>query len=315
MLKLSLVSLLLATASIAQAEQLLISGSVEAKESQVFSVPSASSWRLQIKWMAEEGTKVNRGDTVVMYDTASLTSQIEQKKSLVRKAVAEAKRSELKFALEVREAEHRYEVAKLRQEKAALEARLPEGQITKLKYAQNQLDLKKAINETTSAKEALSTKKLQAANEEKRHELEVSGANKNLQRDQLMLSNMEQKAKGPGTVQYVDHPWDGTKIRMGDTVQRGFTVLKIPSTDDLEVTGWLNEVDIARVTLGQSVTLSVDAIPDVEFSGKIEQISNQAESRQSWGESSYFALKISMDNQQGKQLIPGMSVLAEVKVN
>ena len=61
--------------------------------------------------------------------------------------------------------------------------------------------------------------------------------------------------------------------------------------------------------------ISESGMDEMEAKAKIEQISNQAESRQSWGESSYFALKISMDNQQGKQLIPGMSVLAEVKVN
>lgn len=307
-----LTCLLLVTVSANSAESLLISGSVEAKKSQVFSVPAANSWRLQIKWMAEEGTKVKAGETVVMYDTASLSSDVEQREADVRKAEAEAKRSNLKLTLNIKEAEFRLEKAELELEKARLEAAIPEQQLSKVDYETNQLDLKKAENEFVSAKEALKSKRAEVINERKKNSLIIQGAKKELQRSQSMLANMEQKASDGGTVQYVDHPWLGTKIRSGDTIQRGFNVLKIPSTDDLHVRGWLNEIDIARVKTGQPVKLNVDAIPGLSIDGVIEKISNQAESRSDWGESSYFALNISINSSDVSELIPGMSVLVEV---
>ena len=314
MLKKMSLCLLLATASLAAAEPaMLISGSIEAKKSQVFSVPVANSWQMQIKWMAEEGIKVNTGDKVVVYDTASLSSEVEQKEAELRKASSEAKRNRLQLELELKQAKFRDDKAQLELEKAQLEASVPEILLSKLEYAQNQLDLKKAQQEAKEASMALSVKQQDLENGNQKHRLILQGVGNELQRAKKLFANMTQKARAPGTVQYVDHPWTGNKIRAGETVQRGFTVLKIPSTDDLHVQGWLNEVDVARVQQGDEVKILVDAIPDLRLEGQILKISNQAETRENWGESSYFSLAIAITGESDPRLIPGMSVMAQIR--
>ena len=295
------------------APSMLISGSIEAKISQIFSVPVANSWQVQIKWMAEEGIKVKAGDEVVIYDTASLSSEVEQKEAELRKAQSEAKRSRLQLELELEQAKFRDEKAKLDLEKAELEASVPEQLLSKLEFAQNQLKLKKAEQEAKEAALALTVKQEALDTDMQRHTLTLQGVSNQLQRAKNLFANMTQVAKSDGTVQYVDHPWNGTKIRSGDTVQRGFTVLKIPSTDNLMVQGWLNEVDVARVQPGDKVDILVDAIPDLKLKGVIEKISNQAEPRERWGESAYFSLGIRIDGETDARLIPGMSVVAQLR--
>jgi len=314
MLRTTAICLLLATAKLAFAEpQMLISGTVEAKKSQVFSVPVANSWQLQIEWMAEEGSKVKAGDTVVVYEAASLSSAIEEKEIKLASSQAEAKSSYLKLALEVKKAQFRFDKSILNLEKAKIDASLPEMVLTKLEYAQNQLKLTEAEQEKEAAKLALGVAKKNLANDEKNHQLIIQGVNNELSRAQTMYNNMKQSAKLDGTVQYVEHPWHGSKIRSGDMVQRGFTVLKIPALDELHIQGWLNEVDITRVSEGDRVDIFVDAIPSLKLTGLITKVSSQAENRKDWGDSAYFSLMISIDDQQSAKLIPGMSVLAQIR--
>ena len=55
-----------------------------------------------------------------MYETASLSSELEQQQANLRKARAEAQRSNLKLVLQLKESVFRFEKAQLNLEKAIL---------------------------------------------------------------------------------------------------------------------------------------------------------------------------------------------------
>ncbi len=308
----NLIALLLVSVSAGSHAQLLLSGTVEAKSSQVFVTPKADHWQMQIEWMVEEGEKVNKGDTVVVYDTSSLAANIEQLESTLRRVTAEAKRNVLVQDLALKETEHRYDVALFELDKARLDASIPENVISQFQYANHQLALKRALREKAEAAKALEVKKKDVRNEKKRSELEVASAKNELKRVQLMLDSMTQKADRDGTAMYVMHPWTRAKIRAGDMVQRGFSVLEIPSTEDLHVKAWLNEVDVARIGMDDSIRLSFDAKPELTLPGRIVRVGNQAEKKEYWGSASYIDVDIEFDQSQDHGLIPGMSVLVEV---
>ncbi|NRA61244.1 MAG: HlyD family efflux transporter periplasmic adaptor subunit [Psychrobium sp.] len=297
----------------AQNEKLLISGEIEAKNSQVFSVPRSDNWRVQISWMAKEGSKVKAGDTVVMYDTASLLTDVEQLEAKVRQAIAQQEKNKLSQELAYKESQFQVQSAKLNVKKARVDAAIPRKNISELDHAKHQLALEKGLQVLFDAKNKLGAKKNELSNEEKRHIILVAEAKNDLLRKQTMLRGMMQKAQASGTVMYVDHPWTGSKIRAGDTVQKDFTVLTIPNTDDLHVKAWLNEVDINKVKLHQTVNLRIDALPNTLLQGKVSMISNQAEVRTSWGEAAYFVLGIKIDGEIDSKILPGMSVLAVVE--
>ena len=292
--------------------QLLLSGTVEAKNSQVFVTPKADSWQMQIEWMVDEGEKIKKGDTVVVYDTSSLAANVEQLESTLRRVTAEAKRNVLVQDLVLKEAENRYETALLTLKKAELDAGIPEHVISQFQYANNQLALKRALQEQAESTKALEISRKNALNEKKRSELEVASAKNELKRVQLMLDNMTQTADRDGTAMYVLHPWTRAKIRVGDMVQRGFSVLEIPSTEDLHVKAWLNEVDVAKISMDDSARLTFDAKPELNIAGRIVRIGNQAEKKEYWGDASYIDVDIEFDQSHDHGLIPGMSVLVQI---
>ena len=293
-------------------ENLLLSGEVAARNSQIFVAPEADSWMVQVAWMVEEGTKVSPGDPVVQYDTANIAANLEQLEAELRRVKSESKRNTLVEDLALREAQHTYEVAQLNLQKAKLDAGIPRELLSQLQYEQYQLALTRAQGDAIEAQKALEVKRQDVTAEKKRNQVEIAGAQNELERVQVMLDNMTQHTQQAGTAMYVDHPWTRQKIREGDSVQRGFSVLEIPSTDDLHVKAWLNEVDIARLQQEQKVKITFDAIPSLSVDGRVERIGNQAEPKQHWGDSGYINVSIRFENEPDQPLLPGMSVMVEV---
>jgi len=115
----------------------------------------------------------------------------------------------------------------------------------------------------------------------------------------------------------------------GDIAQPGQPILTIFDLDDLWVTANLEETKLAAISVGRPVRISVDAYPDLEFSGKVLLIGAAAASEFSLippnNASGNFTkitqrvpIKISIDQlgtapgAAGARLLPGMSVVVRV---
>lgn len=62
-------------------------------------------------------------------------------------------------------------------------------------------------------------------------------------------------------------------IQEGQLVQPGQTLLDIVDASDIWVTANFKETQLAHITPGSRVSIKVDAIPDVSFSGEVVSIS------------------------------------------
>ena len=108
-------------------------------------------------------------------------------------------------------------------------------------------------------------------------------------------------------------PFDGTivninsEIKNGNSVSAG-TVLASVVTQQKIAEISLNEVDAAKVKVGQKVTLTFDALADVSITGKVIDVDLSGTVTQ--GVVSY-GVKIAFDTQEEK-VKPGMSVTADI---
>jgi RND family efflux transporter MFP subunit len=109
-------------------------------------------------------------------------------------------------------------------------------------------------------------------------------------------------------------PFDGTMasvpIQKGDNTSSG-TILGTIITTQQVATISLNEIDIAKIQLGQKVTLTFDAVPDLTITGKVAQIDSLGTVSQ--GVVNYN-VKISFDTNDTR-IKPGMSVNAAIITN
>lgn len=102
----------------------------------------------------------------------------------------------------------------------------------------------------------------------------------------------------------------GLNVEAGDALANN-TVIASVITKEMKVGITLNEVDAAKVTKGNEVNLTFDALPGIQLKGKIEKLDTIGTTES--GVVSYGA-EITLD-EQNKSLRPGMSVSAEIVVS
>jgi len=106
-------------------------------------------------------------------------------------------------------------------------------------------------------------------------------------------------------------PFDGIiinlNVKKGDSVSSGTALATIITKQKMAETS-LNEVDVAKIKVGQKVTLTFDALSEVSISGKVLEVDSIGTASQ--GVVSY-GVKISLDTQD-ERVKPGMSVTADI---
>jgi RND family efflux transporter MFP subunit len=106
-------------------------------------------------------------------------------------------------------------------------------------------------------------------------------------------------------------PIDGVaaavNVQKGDPASTGTIVVSLITTKQMAEIS-LNEVDVAKIKVGQKATLSLDAVPDLEITGVVSQIDSLGTVSQ--GVVTYD-VKIGFDTQDDR-IKPGMSVSASI---
>ena len=110
-------------------------------------------------------------------------------------------------------------------------------------------------------------------------------------------------------------PFDGVivdaYINSGEMVSPGSPVFLLADLSTLEVkTTDLNEVDVARIQIGDPVKVSFDALPDTTITGKVSEISLKNAS----GSGVYFDVFVTLDKIPD-EIRWGMSAFVEIKVS
>ncbi len=110
---------------------------------------------------------------------------------------------------------------------------------------------------------------------------------------------------------FIRAPFDGTvaklTLKKGDSVSSGSTIATLV-TDQQVATVSLNELDVAKVSLGDKATLTFDAIPDLSLTGVVSDI--DAIGTVTQGVVTYN-VKITLDTQDDR-VKSGMSVSAAI---
>ncbi|MFA4858240.1 MAG: efflux RND transporter periplasmic adaptor subunit [Candidatus Margulisiibacteriota bacterium] len=110
-----------------------------------------------------------------------------------------------------------------------------------------------------------------------------------------------------------------TKISVivGETVSPGVSIVSVVATQRPWAEIQIDEVDIAKIKIGQRVRFTTDAYPDQSYYGKIYWVNNAAELKKVGGrvrgdeEDLVFRAKVALEEEY-KELKPLMSVYAEV---
>jgi RND family efflux transporter MFP subunit len=283
-------------------------GEVKALKSVTISAP-AEAGDLQIVKVSPEGTAVKPGDVVVEFDKTKTEQELAQFQSSLKSAEAEIgqARAQARLAEEedktaVLKAGYDVEKAKLEASKQEIISKI-EGEEKRLELADAEQKLREAQTKEKSDKtlnQATVESKEQAS---KKAEYDVERANR-------ALAQMTQRAPSAGTISLLQH-WSGsnmTAYRPGDRAWPGAAIAELPDATTLRISARVDETERGRLAAKQPVTVQLNAIPDRQFTGHIEQIGAIAslDFSSGWPITRNFILEIVLD-QSDPRFKPGIT--------
>lgn len=290
-------------------------GDLKALRSLSISAP-ADVGALQIVKLAADGSAVKQGDVVVEFDPSKTRSDLETDKSLVKTAEAETEQARAQGRLNeeedttaVMKAKYDVDVARLDAGKEEIVSHI-EGAEARLKVADAEQALRQAEEKLKSDRA-----KTEATIEE--HRNASSKARFDEERAERALASMALKAPSDGNISLVSvwHESGEGPFKPGERAWPGSPIAEIPDPSSLRVVAHADETERGRLSVSQPVTVTLDAISDRQFTGKIERIGTIATSDFSagWPIPRNFTLEIVID-QKDPRLRPGMTAQIAVIV-
>jgi HlyD family secretion protein len=189
------------------------------------------------------------------------------------------------------------------------------------KITQVQSDLKRAGDELKEAELSTNSQMVQRDAEITQSQKVYENRQKTLEETRDQLSKMTITAPEDGLVIYGDDrsPEDKSSIQVGAKIWRGNTLITLPNISGMIAATKVLEQDVNKVKVGQPALITIMALPDQTYKGKITKISSVvAQGGRRWFMSSEvksFDVQVGFDAESSLQNVrPGMScdILIEV---
>lgn len=305
---------LLASDAKADEQVTLLTGIITSSEYQLVTAPKTNRWQVQIQWMADEGSIVNKGDLVVVFDSGGIESQLEVNEEKLETDALELLQLEMAKAQAVLEAYGALKLANIMVEKTRIEATVPDGEVSAYEKGKNVIEYEKAITAKIKAKENHTLKLEEQQVELNKKKIEIIKLEEKIAYQRSQLKKLSVKANVTGPVTHAMHQWMAQKVAIGMNIQSSWDVLTVQAASTYQVTTWLHEIDAARIDLQQSTfALTLDAYPNQSYTGKILTVSSQAEQKSQWSDSAYYRVEVGFVEPLKQAVFPGMSVRVELK--
>jgi RND family efflux transporter MFP subunit len=275
-------------------------GRLAAKRSMSVSAPRIRG-NLQITKLVEEGSLVNKGDFLVQFDPTEQETRLRDSEAELKIARANLEKAMAQYDMDIMQLE-----LDLKKAERLYSEKLSEAPIIR-KEAELELDLAKLKYE--------SQKKSLKADIEKM-EVEVDKALDKKESATRDLKKMTLTAPIPGLVVYLEI-WKGgsrSKIQEGDIPWVGQGLIDLPDLSTMIVETTVSEVDVSKIEKGQSVRITLDAIPGPTFTGEVTDISTLAHRKQRNSQINVFDIEVQIDSTD-ERLKPGMSAKADIIID
>jgi HlyD family secretion protein len=296
-------------------EEITDQGTVKAVNSISVTAPDISYryGSLKIAKIVEDGTEVQKGDTIMVFDPSEIKRAIIQAEQQLEIAKAEYEKMKSTQQSEIEDLEADLELARISQEISRLnfETSTYEPEATKkeiklklesatiaLNRAQEQIQNKKVIHHEDLVQKALAIKQLTVT---------LADANRSLSSLVVVspVNGITIKELNWSTEQ---------KWAVGDQPYPGSNIIELPDLNLMMAEAKVNEIDVSKVAPGQKVEIRLDAYSDSLYKGEVESVANLAQNRDRKSKIKIFPIRITISG-HSKTLLPGLSVSCRIIVN
>ncbi len=237
-------------------------------------IPAPPGWNNKIISLIDEGSMVATGDELARFDTDRLEKRVEEQQAAYEGALAELEKQRVTNVKNKAQKKATLQRQELSLEKAKLQTESMKFESLS-RQRQQELDLRRSELDLQEAEEDLKAQIGIAAAQLTEKEVKVRKARIDLDKSQENLEKMVILAPDSGMVVYnkIWGPSGNRKVRVGDQVWDGTSILELPDLSAFLVNTWVNEVDIHGLALEQVAEITIDAFQDRTLQGKVTRIS------------------------------------------
>jgi len=307
----------LPTAEVQRGEFLItlaIPGELEAVSSVSITAPNLKV-STKVTKIVEDGARVKEGDVLVEFETSELESRLEDEQSKYKVATTKIEQKDAQLAVQMADHEDAVVRAELDLERAKMRVTDSET-VPRVERESAKLDVQGATIAVDRARKAAESARLQGEAELELLVIEAQRAETNVEEAQDRLEKAVIIAPTDGIVTK-NEIWHGGKestVEEGDTVWRGSQLLQLPDLSEMQVIGWVHELDAGMVAVDQDASVIIDAHPEPAHEATIHKLAELAVKRRP--DSKVKHLKVTVSLKQATEVMkPGMTTRVEVRID
>jgi len=289
-------------------------GELQSAQATAIGVPFVPVQRLRIASVVTDGSRVNKGDLLVEFDPTELDLEMLEHRSSLESANQKISKGDLAVGVEKTDIIKDKKIAELelakireflpRDEKIYSRRQIIEGQLDqefteqKLVFAEGRLQIKGKIY---TLDEAILL-------------LERQQANNKIGQVESALTSLRLVSPAAGIIVYntPDFFIGGNTIQPGRTVWIGQNLFNLVNPEKMEAKCFVLEKDAGELHQGQSVTVTLDPFPGIEFTGKVKNIDTLARPIDRDSPVKYFQTIVSLDKTDPNLMKPGVKLKAQI---
>lgn len=281
--------------------------------------------------LVKEGDHVQKGQLLARIDETQSVADVDAQEAALRSAEADASASEAGYkagddniaALQATLEHTKADLERYEEDYKRGQELLKQGLIARQDFEQR----KAAYDGQVAAVAEANSRVVQARTQLAQLKAQLAGAQRKIAQNQASLNRVNDILKKHNVVAPISGLVTYMPVRVGETVvpgvqnSEGSTIMTIADMSIVTAEVMVDESDIINVQLGQTAEISVDAIPNKTFTGRVIEIGNTAilrstgvavsQSNTSSQEAKDFKVTIALDNPPDETR-PGLSCTAKI---
>lgn len=270
-------------------------------------------WELQIVSMAPEGKDVKPGENLVTLAVPKIAEDLQVAQTEAQQAAKELEKAQSQAKVEQQDLETKLATAQNNYDKFKLKQSSTTVQVSLAKDLEiDRLELEQARREVVALTENLEWQRKASEANVGLIASKKSLAENTVQKLLASMNSLQLKADRSGIVIYKQR-WNNEKLKVGDTIWRGQTILGIPDLNTLVLDVYVPEVDVSKIKLGQPVEITIDALQGKTYMGKVTQVGTLIHPKSYDIPNKVLDVQINFDELDVAVMRPAMSVKAKIE--
>ena len=290
-------------------------GTLEAINNVLFILPRYSMYwyEMRIIGLAENGTLVSVGDSIIQVDPSEVNKNIIDRETNLETQIANLEKLQVTQSNQIseQEAKIRNEIATYNMKKMELESSRFE---TERKQAIVQLELKQAELNLAKEKHKLELSKIIHENDVKIQKIRIQQIENDLEQFYQIIPLLTVRSSVSGVFQRGRNMRTGQPLVLGDMMYCGYSMGNVPELKWMKVNTFINENDFLKLQVGQKVNVRLDATPEIKFNGEVAYIGKLCHQKEQNSKQKGFDVEVKM-LEPDERLKPGMTVSCEFLYN